>query len=281
MKKICGILLITALLLSVAGCGLGGTTLYLPEKVDIYSGDQLYSSVSFVYDEDGFLEELVISNGENAAHQSVTCDENGNVTSVTTEPTANILIGSAPVQTFTYSTRGNLLSTSLTVNSQVRQQTQWEYNTKNRILRAIQQIGSRQIAEYRYEYDDSGKLLTITWYTAGKPVSVASFTYDEKGKLLTEVLCNERETVLTSVEYRYEDGKTVASVSHSIGNTDPVLYTFDHAGNLIEVYAGENDSRNMKYVYTYKEVSVSADSPRKSYNPYPRLSETGLTTMWP
>jgi len=113
-----------------------------------------------------------------------------------------------------------------------------------------------------------------------KQVSKTTFEYDKKGRMVLETLCNDRETVIQKVEYRYEENKTVAEVHRADYGNMIITYTFDHAGNITEMVYGEGGD-HLRYVYTYKEVKVSEDSPRRSYTGQRRaLSATGLTTLW-
>lgn len=59
-----------------------------------------------------------------------------------------------------------------------------------------------------------------------------------------------------------------------------MLYTFDHAGNLTEMVYNDSGT-TVRYAYTYREVKISGDSPRRSYTGREQLSATGLTTLWP
>ena len=274
MKKVLVILLAVLLGLSVAGCGLEGKTLYLPEKIEIYYDNEYAGCRCFVYGKNGFLEEIGNGEDKNASRLAVTCDENGNVLSVSS-PNA-LQLGIVSSYTYTYSTKGNLLSSVFPTGNQK----QWEYNTKNQIISASSKTGSGTVTNRVYEYDDDGKLLTAHWYTSDKLKAVNTFAYDKEGRMILETLCNDREAVLFKVEYTYQRGKTVAVWSTFRGeNVQTITYTFDHAGNLIEEAYGEG-SNGIRYVYTYKEVKVSAGSPRKSYTIYPSLPETGLTNMW-
>lgn len=278
MKKLCLFLLIVVLLLSVAGCGLGGKTLYLPEKIEVYFNGELDQTRTYQYGEDGFLTQIVSTNGENSGVQAVTCDENGNVLSTYMEqlPEASLLFGLA--YHYTYSTRGNLLSETWTINGQMQNQTNWEYNAKHQVTNAVHKDKLGNTVTYHYEYDKNGKLLAIRGFREDKLVSETTFQYDTNGRMIIESKCNDRGTEIAKVEYRYEDGKTVAVLAQAA--IDMVMtYTFDHAGNIVEINYGENGD-NVRYVYTYKEVKVSKDSPRRSYTELQSLPATGLTTLW-
>lgn len=280
VKKICLFLLIVVLLLSVAGCGLGGKTLYLPERVEVYFDGELGKTVTYQYGEDGFLTGFLTSNGENSATTAITCDENGNVLSrYMDQPLeASLLFGLA--YHYTYSTRGNLLSEIRTINGQMQNQTNWEYNSKHQVTNAAHKDNIGNTVTYLYEYDEDGKLLTITGYREDKQVSETTFEYDEKGRMILETLRNDRGTEVSKVEYRYEDGKTVAEFTTNLGTQGMMItYIFDHAGNILETTYGESGD-NIRYAYTYKEVKVSKDSPRRSYTGLQGLPATGLTTLW-
>jgi len=280
MKKVLCLLLTAVLFFSLAGCGLGGKTLYLPEKVEAYSGGELSQTITYQYDEDGFLTKILSNNGQNSDARVITCDKNGNVLSSSADQSSGLSAAVGLAYTYTYSTRGNLLSETWSINGQVQNETNWEYNSKHQVTRAIHEGKLGSTMEYLYEYGKDGKLLMIRGILDEKQVSTTAFEYDKQGRLVLETLCNDRETVIQKVEYRYEENKTVAEVHRADYGNMIITYTFDHAGNITEMVYGEGGD-HLRYVYTYKEVKVSEDSPRRSYTGQRRaLSATGLTTLW-
>lgn len=283
MKKLICFLLLTALVLSVTGCSLGGKTLYLPETVKVCHGGELDHTITYHYDDNGFLKQITRANSEQSRITNITCDQNGNVLTVSVPQPLEASLLSNLAYTYTYSTRGNLLSETYSVNGLKFRQTQWEYNTKNQIVRAVHWDTSQNTTmEYRYEYDGGGKLLAIHGYREGTHVSETTFVYDETDRMIRETLCNDRGIVIANAEYRYEDGKTfVILTTNRIGKEMTVTYAYDHAGNLLEEAHGEGSyGYGISYVYTYREVKVSGDSPRRSYTGLQNLPATGLTTPW-
>ena len=162
------------------------------------------------------------------------------------------------------------------MNDEVQNQTNWEYNSKHQVTRAIHKDHQGNTIEYLHEYDKEGKLLAIHCLRDGEQTATTTFEYDGQGRLVLESFKNEREIEVYKVDYRYEAGKTVAEYYRKDVDAT-ITYTFDHAGNLIEMI---QSGGTIAYVYTYKEVKVSKDSPRKSYTGLQSLPATGLINLW-
>ena len=281
MKKVLCLLLTAVLFFSLAGCGLGGKTLYLPEKVEAYSGGELSGTITYQYDKNGFLTKILTVSGENTDTTAITCDKNGNVLSSYADHSRESTAVVGPAYAYTYSTKGNILSKTFSVNGQMNYQANWEYNSKHQVTHAVRTDRQGNTLAYGYEYDEDGKLLAIHGLREENEMSKTTetvFEYDEKGRVVLETLCNHRGTEIYRVDYRYEEEKTVASFYRKDLDTT-TTYTFDQAGNVVEIAYGETGN-NIRYVYTYKEVKVSEDSPRRSYTGFQSLPATGLTTLW-
>ena len=262
----------------LAGCSLGKKTLYLPEKVEVYYNGELSQTGTYQYDKNGFLTKFLASDGEYPDTTAIICDENGNVLSANAEQSGNLTVVVGAAYAYTYSTKGNMLSKSFSINGQTQYETKWEYNSKHQVTRAVNQSNTGGTMEYLYEYDKDGKLLAIHGLRDEKQASKTTFEYDKQGRMVLETLCDHRGTEIYRVDYRYEDGKTTAEFYRKDLDIT-TTYVFDHAGNLVEEISS-NGGIQIRYVYTYREAAVSKDSPRRSYTGLQSLPATGLTTLW-
>jgi len=278
---IAGAVVLCILLLCPSFFGGNQNTLYLPETVEvIMDGVQINTDV-YDYDSNGHLSKIRSRNirGEETVTQ-VTCDKNGNIIQLSTDIFLRGEFMHTQIIKYTYSTQGNLLTTTASKNNTEFDRTQWDYDVTNRITRCTQTVtssaGKTSVTQTMYEYDQDGKLVTSTMYIGDDLRATTAFTYNAEGKLLREERRNHRDTVISWVDYTYEQDNTVASVHKIAGETTNVTtYTYDHVGNLIR--QGYSDGKTvMEYRYQYKEQRVAANAPRRSFTMYDSLPQNGL-----
>jgi len=261
-------------------------TLYLPETVEYFVNDELYSTYIYSYDARGFLQKIIMrSPSGQETTVNVTCDKNGNVTEVLqqipTGATASGIDFLALKQVYTYSAQGNMLSYRNYRGEDLLESHTWEYDGKGRPIKHTQNQRSNlavtnSLLITEYEYDDSGKIITARVFRDDALHRISQYTYDADGKRTMEEISNLKGVILSRAEYSYKDGNTVIAVDQTVdSNMNTVNYTYDHVGNLIQRDWGTDSSYTYRYKYTYKKVNVSKNSPRRSYSITDSLPQTG------
>lgn len=258
---------------------IGWKTLYLPEKVEVFSVNiesgksTLIDSVEYTYDENNHLAQLILHDHPHGT-LNVTNNKNGNVTALegTLRVSDDALL--EVNYTYTYSPAGKLLFCSNGAGTQSK-----TYNARGQ-LTAKEFRSKIDIESTQYTYDLLGQLRTSTFRKERNGEEIisthATYEYNSKGQLILETLYDTGNTVLCEVAYRYENGSTVAErTDHFDSGSQTGIYTFDSAGNPTSVaYSGDSTMR--KYIFSYKEIRVPGYSLRNSFSHLEKLPETGI-----
>ena len=290
---IAGIALLSIVVILCFTGVLGIQTLYLPVKVEItFANTETGSSfrtrfIEYSYGSNGRLEEVRFR-GYPDGILSVTCNINGNVTALDAN---NVIFLSDDLVTlphfaYRYSATGQLLTSRLFYSaSNVWTQTENTYSIRGLLTRSIytDQFNSRKlVTTTEYTYNLFGKCVSADSHTVLNDEPRASthteYKYDAVGRLIQENCYNESNILTCQVEYRYENGNTIASKT-DFANEQPsqTTYIFDHAGNLIEQCYGANGQIVERYSYTYLKV-FHFGLPRNNFSILTSLPETGIAT---
>lgn len=217
----------------------------------------------YVYDENGnLINELYQGKGYTRVY-----DENRNLIKLTHES----VNGSMFSFEYTYDKNGNVIkeiySSNDSSSSTYKTMVEYVYDEKNNVIRST----------YTYYYSD-GATPTDTVITNN--------SYDSNGNLITKVRSYQHGYVIDTRNYSYDNnGRLVKkSVYNNYGTSTETEYTYDNAGNIIEVnYTADFTSYKNSFTYDesgnlLKDVCVHGDGDVRTIE-YEYDSHGNLTKM--
>ena len=264
MKRLLCLLLLVLLL---TGCAESGPeepvenntptkTVYVHKSIT-RSQDSNSSRTEYVYDDENWLTDVIISNGEGAQLQRylVHCDENGNPLEWSSGDGTSIR--------YTYDAQGRTLRTDTYSDDTLLTSTEYTWSGSLRVSTTVKTLTLEQRTEYTY--DDKGCMTRQDLYTGGVLSSYGLFTLDDEGKA---TLCSTFDAAgnpVAEVRYEYEPNKEsriTSDLQGAVLQTQTMIY--DDHGNLLENKLTDANGTVMTETHEWISIEVPAGTPRAS-----------------